>query len=118
MFSIHRELFLASKKVWIIKITPQVPLPGKKIPLPVKSPIPHPHHFWRNLPHPLHPLPLFGKLCYIHVYFAYRYYVYILSMYTMYVYYMFRLYKYTMYVYYGRLDATIAQIFNFLDIHS
>ena len=39
-------------------------------------------------------------------------------MYTMYVYYMFRLYKYTMYVYYGRLDATIAQIINFLDIHS
>ena len=48
MFSIHRKLFLALKKVRIIKSLPlRFPSPGKKFP-PGKFPVPY-------------PLPLFGK---------------------------------------------------------
>ena len=54
MFSIDRRLFLALKKVGIVKITPHLS-PGKKIP-PVKFPI------------IVNPLPLFGKPQYIKLY--------------------------------------------------
>ena len=101
-FSIHRKLFLALKKVWTIKITPQVPLPGK-LSLPVKFPIPPTTGGGIYSP-PLHPLPLFGKPCYKYVYFVYIYCIYILPMYIMYVYYIFRLYRYNMYVCYGRVQ--------------
>ena len=40
MFSIHKKLFLALKKIWVVKIIhPQVTIPWKKIP-PAKFPPP------------------------------------------------------------------------------
>ena len=53
MFCIHRKVFLAVKKVRIVKITPpQVPSTQWK-PLPAKF----------LVLTPLHPLPLFAKPC-------------------------------------------------------
>ena len=53
MFSIHKKLFLALKKVWVVKIThPQVPITWKKFPQ---------QNF--HSPHYTHPLLLFGKPC-------------------------------------------------------
>ena len=103
MFSIHKKLFLALKKVWIIKITPQVPSPGKNVPT---SKVSHLTPTGGGIyPPSLHPLPLFGKPCYKYVYFVYiTIYIYILPMYIMYVYYIFRLYRYNMYVCYGRVQ--------------
>ena len=64
MFSIHREVLLVLKKVWIIKITIQVPSPGKNFPTSkifnappthggIYTTLPPTLHRWWNLP----PLP-------------------------------------------------------------
>ena len=60
MFSIHRKLNLALKKVWIMKITlPQVPTtPQKNCPSAIFDP---PYLLLGIYPPPLSPLPLFAK---------------------------------------------------------
>ena len=61
MFSIHRMLLLALKKVRIAKITPPRHPVNKSS--PAKFPI-SPRHWGENLQP--HPSPLFGKSCLLH----------------------------------------------------
>ena len=68
MFCIHGKLFLALKKVWIVKITPQVPFAGKKCPPPPPPPLrlapPPPPPPPIKISDSPHPLPLYGKPCF------------------------------------------------------